>query len=143
MWRVAYTVSSHWRLLCSAGGDAADITTADIHFGHSCLDIDILLAAEASLGSDLGTSPYSVHEFVRRVEVEAVRPDRTAITAYACHYVPLEPFLLGENLNDIWVGDLETATLVDSSGRLAPYADMAFMVGPRSLRPKRLLSTPP
>ena len=123
--------------------NAADVTTADIQFGHSRLDIDILLAAEASLSSDFGTSPYSLDEFVRRVEVEAVRPDRTAVTAYACHYVPLEPFLLGENLVDIWVSDLETATLVDSSGRLAPYADLAFLVGPRSLRLARLLSTPP
>jgi hypothetical protein len=123
--------------------NAADVTTADIQFGHSRLDIDILLAAEASLSSDFGTSPYSLDEFVRRVEVEAVRPDRTAVPAYACHYVPLEPFLLGENLVDIWVSDLETATLVDSSGRLAPYADLAFLVGPRSLRLARLLSTPP
>ena len=102
---------------------AADVATADIQFGHSRLGIDILLAAEASLSSDFDALPCGVDEFVRRVEVEAARPERTAIVAYARHYVPLEPFLLGENLDDIWVSDLETATLVDSSGRLAPYAD--------------------
>ena len=37
--------------------NAADVATADIQFGHSRLDIDILLAAEASLSSDFGTSP--------------------------------------------------------------------------------------
>ena len=81
-------------------------------------------------------------EFVRRVEVEAARPDRTAVAAYARHYVPLELFLLGENLDGIWVSDLETATLVGSSGSLAPYANLTFLVGPRSLRLTRLLSTP-
>ena len=123
-------------------GNAVGVATADIQFGHSRLDIDILLAAEASLSSDFGASPCGVDEFVRRIEVEAARPDRTAVTAYARHYVLLEPFLLGENLDDTWISDLEAATLVDSSGRLAPYADLAFLVGPRSLRLTRLLSTP-
>ena len=59
--------------------NAADVATADIQFCHSRLDIDILLAAEASLSSDFGTSPCSLDEFVRRVEVEAARPDRTAV----------------------------------------------------------------
>ena len=121
---------------------AAVVVTADIQFGHSRLDIGILVAAEASLSSQFDSSPCGVDEFVPRIEVEAVRPDRTAVIAYDRHYVPLEPFLLGEKLDDIWISDLETATLVDSSGRLAPYADLAFLVGPRSLRLVRLLSTP-
>ena len=63
--------------------------------------------------------------------------------AYARRYVPLEPFLLGEkNVDDIWVSDLETATLVNSNGRLPPYANLALLAGPCSLRVARLLSTP-
>ena len=61
--------------------------------------------------------------------MEAARPDRTAVTAYARRYAPLEPFLLGDNMDDIWISDIEAATLVDSSGRLAPYADLTFLVG--------------
>ena len=111
-------------------------------FGHSRLDLGILLTAEASLSSEFDYSSCGVHEFVRRIEVDAAHPDRTAVTAYARHYVPLEPFLLGDNLGDMWISDLKAATLVDGSGRLAPYADLAFLVGPRSLRLMRLLSTP-
>jgi hypothetical protein len=119
---------------------AADVATADIQFGHSRLNIDILLAAEASLRSDFDDSPCGVDEFVRRVEVEAARPERTAIVAYARHYVPLEP--ARRELDGILVSDIETIALIDSSGRLAPYADLARLVGPRSLRLVRLLSTP-
>ena len=122
--------------------NSADVAMVDIQFDHSRLDICIVLAAEASLSLDFGTSPCSVDEFVRRVEVEAARRDRTAIRAYARHYVSLEPFLLGENLDDVWVSALETATLVDSGGCLAPYADLDFLMGPRSLRLARLLCTP-
>ena len=38
--------------------NAAGVATAGIQFGHSRLDIDILLAAGASLRSEFGTSPY-------------------------------------------------------------------------------------
>jgi hypothetical protein len=38
--------------------NAADVATADIQFGHSRLDIDIFLGAEASLSSEFDTSPY-------------------------------------------------------------------------------------
>lgn len=123
--------------------NAADVATVDIQFGHSRLDINILLAAEASLSSEFDIAHCGVGEFVLRIEVEAARPERTAVVAYARHYVPLEPFLLGENVGDIWISDLETATLVDSSGRSAPYADLALLVGPRSLRVAWPLSTPP
>ena len=123
--------------------NAADVAAADIQFGHFRLDLDILLAAEASLSSEFDSSPCGVGDFVRRIEVDAARPDRTTVTAYARHYVPLEPFLLGDNLDDIWVSHLEAATLVDDSDRLAPYADSVFLVGPRFLRLTRLLSTPP
>ena len=81
--------------------NAADVATADIQFGHSRLDLGILLAAEASLSSEFDSSPCGVGEFVRRIEVDAAHPDRTAVTAYARYYVPLEPFLLGDNLDDI------------------------------------------
>ena len=122
--------------------NAPDVATANIQFGYSRLDIDIFIAAEASLSSEFEIVHCNVDEFVRRVEVEAARPRRTAVVAYARHYVPLEPFLFGENVGDIWISDLETATLVDSSGRLAPYTDLALLVGPHSFRVARLLSTP-
>ena len=119
---------------------AADVATADVQFGHSCLDIDILLAAEASLGAEFDVQPCSIDEFVRRLEVEAARPGRVPVVAYARHFLPLEPFTLVDVVDDVWLSDVETATLVDSSGRMAPYADLALLVGARALRVSRLLS---
>ena len=121
--------------------DAADdVAAADIQFGHTRLDVDILLEAEASLSSDFDSSSCGMDQFVRRLEVEAARPGRTAVVAYARHFVPLEPFFMADSIDDVWASDVETSTLVDSSGRLAPYADLAFLLGPRNLRTTRLLS---
>ena len=47
--------------------NAADVATADIQFGHSRLDIDILLATEASLSSGFAIAHCGVGEFVRRI----------------------------------------------------------------------------
>ena len=120
---------------------AADVAAADIQFGHSRLGIEILLAAEASLSSEFDSSSCGIDEFVRRVEVEAARPGRTAVVAFARHFFPLEPFLMADSIDDVWASDVEAATLVDSSGRLAPFADLALLVGPRNARATRLLSS--
>ena len=94
---------------------AADVAAADIQFGHSRLGIEILLAAEASLSSEFDSSSCGIDEFVRRIEVEAARPGRTAVVAFARHFFPLEPFLMADSIDDVWASDVEAATLVDSS----------------------------
>ena len=48
---------------------------------------------------------------------------------------------MADSVDDVWLSDVETATLVDSSGRLAPYADLALLVGARTLRATHLLSS--
>ena len=99
---------------------APDVAAADIQFGHTRLDVELLLAAEASLSASFDSSSCGIDEYIRRVEVEAARPGRTAVVAFARHFVPLQPFLLADNVDDVWASDVETATLVESSGRLAP-----------------------
>ena len=120
---------------------APDVAAADIQFGHTRLDIELLLAAEASLSASFDSSSCGIDEYIRRVEVEAARPGRTAVVAFARHFVPLQPFLLADNVDDVWASDVETATLVESSGRLAPYADLALLLGARNQRATRLLSS--
>ena len=117
----------------------ATVAATGVEFGARYLSVADLCAAEASLPDSFPSSACSLNEYVRRVSREAMRPGRAPIVVRGASFENGEPFAAADTPNDVWLSEIGVDSLVDSTGLLAPYADLAMLVGPRYTRNARLL----
>ena len=110
----------------------ATVAATAVEFGPRYLSIADLCAAEASLPDSFPSSACSLNEYVRRVSREAMRPGRAPIVVRGASFENGEPFAAADTPNDVWLSEIGVDSLVDSTGLLAPYADLAMLVTQRA-----------
>ena len=118
----------------------ATVSATGVEFGPRYVSVPTLAQVEASLPGSFSSGRCSLDEYVRRVSREAARPGFTPVDVRAPAFDEDEPFAPGDTADDIWVSQIGVDSLVDGQNLLAPYADLALLVGPRYTLDVRLLS---
>ena len=116
----------------------------DDEFGVSCLDVAVFNGVEVALralarDNSFDVSPCSFPEYLRRL---SELPHNSAFTCSASDLIANEHAPDGISVHEHWLDFVKISDLVDSSGRLAPYADLAGLLGPRNLFASRRLVAP-
>ena len=118
----------------------ATVSATGVEFGPRYVSVTVLAQVEAALPGSFSEARCTLDEYVRRVSREASRPGFTPVVVRAPAFDDAESFAPGDLADDTWVSEIGVDSLVDGQNLLAPYADLALLVGPRYTRDARLLS---
>ena len=105
----------------------ASVSAADLQFGSNHISVDQLLLAEQSLPASFDSSQCGLDAFIRRVEREAMRPERQTLTLRAADFAASQPFNPADGPDERWLSEVSVSDLVDANGRLSTYGDLALI----------------